>query len=655
MKRFLVSFLIVISALLVLVSFAETKAEQTLDIEGIPKNRLVCEETYYEIYAVLNGKRVKCEWTVSDADAARISSAKKLYVRNVKKEISFTLTAFHEGTGLSATVSLTAVPAAKEIALRKADGSRISGDISVMLSNEPVLLTLTASVSPADAGSILFWKSSDSSVAEVNSSGAVTVKDSGDALITVETVNGKSAKVNVHAYYAPEKIELSVPEELAVKEKAILKYTVYPEKASDVRVELKSSNTKILTVNQKGEISALRAGKAEIIATAENGVQVRKQIEVYTPVSSVSFTNYLEIAVGETKAFTVKVKPENAKHTQLTFTSDSPEIAVVDQMGNVTGVAPGKARIRVTTENGCKSARDVTVKYVPAKLLEQEAYYKSMLPGDEYVFAVALNPKNASDRVISYESSDSSVAVVDENGKITAVAPGRAEITAKSENTAVAPVSISIRVKSGADAKPLEGIIVGINPGHQITRDFTQLPVAPGSRQTKNANSGYAIGTKTGNTEYQVNLDISLLLRDELEALGATVVMTRTTNDVKINNIERARMLNEAGCDVALQIHCNNSSKKELTGFKEYVKTKDMESRIIAWKIVDGVYVEAGAKKNNLHYSDGYMSLNWSTTPSILVECGYMSNPAEDVRLGTPEYQLALAKGIAKGLTYYFG
>ena len=62
----------------------------------------------------------------------------------------------------------------------------------------------------------------------------------------------------------------------------------------------------------------------------------------------------------------------------------------------------------------------------------------------------------------------------------------------------------------------------------------------------------------------------------------------------------------------------------------------------------------AGAKTRPCRLNDGYMSLNWSTTPSILLELGYMSNPEEDVLLGKPEYQALLAESIAQGLVEYF-
>ena len=62
-----------------------------------------------------------------------------------------------------------------------------------------------------------------------------------------------------------------------------------------------------------------------------------------------------------------------------------------------------------------------------------------------------------------------------------------------------------------------------------------------------------------------------------------------------------------------------------------------------------------GARKSGANQSDNYMSLNYSTIPAILIEMGYMSNPAEDVKLCSDSYQMLLAEGIMEGLCIWLG
>ena len=113
--------------------------------------------------------------------------------------------------------------------------------------------------------------------------------------------------------------------------------------------------------------------------------------------------------------------------------------------------------------------------------------------------------------------------------------------------------------ESAAVPGRLEGLIIGIDPGHQEKGNSEKEAIAPGSKEKKAKVSSGTQGVSTRVPEYIVNLDVSLMLRDALEAEGAQVIMTRETNDVDISNQERAIMMNEVGADLVLRIHCNGS------------------------------------------------------------------------------------------------
>ena len=231
------------------------------------------------------------------------------------------------------------------------------------------------------------------------------------------------------------------------------------------------------------------------------------------------------------------------------------------------------------------------------------------------------------------------------------------ELTAEPTAEPVAPVN-PLAEGEPTVPLPLEGVKIGIDPGHQGKGNNEQEPVAPGSTETKAKVSSGTQGVATRVAEYVVNLDVSLVLKDLLEELGAEVYMTRESHDVDISNIERAMMMNELGVDLVLRIHCNGSSNSSHNGISLFVKPEGPgaeESYAAAEALLPAMVEATGAKSLGIYVRDSYSGLNWSEVPSILVEMGFMSNEEEDRLLCDPDYQLKLIKGMVQGIADYMG
>lgn len=216
----------------------------------------------------------------------------------------------------------------------------------------------------------------------------------------------------------------------------------------------------------------------------------------------------------------------------------------------------------------------------------------------------------------------------------------------------VAPVEIVEEVGR------LDGIIIGIDPGHQENANYSKEAVAPGSSEKKAKVSSGTQGVSTRVPEYIVNLDVSMKLKEALLAEGAQVVMSRESHDVDISNQERAIMMNEAGCDLVLRIHCNGSENKSAKGIGLYVRktgTGAEESYAASEFIIEKMVEFTGAENDGIFQRDTYTGLNWSEVPCILVEMGFMSNKEEDEKLNDPDYQDLLVKGMVEGICGYFG
>ena len=238
----------------------------------------------------------------------------------------------------------------------------------------------------------------------------------------------------------------------------------------------------------------------------------------------------------------------------------------------------------------------------------------------------------------------------------TATSKPSSEVSAAPGNPMAAGNTPSIDITEESKGL-LDGVKIGIDPGHQAHSNSAQEPVSPGSKETKAKVSSGTQGVKTRVPEYEVNLQVALLLKDALEAQGATVYMTRDTNDVDISNVERAEMMNELGVDVVLRLHCNGSTNQSTSGIGLYVKSSGEgaeESYAISEVLIAAMGEATGANTESVHVRDSYSGLNWSTVPSILVEMGYMSNPDEDEKLCSPEYQSELVHGMVNGLIAYF-
>jgi len=94
------------------------------------------------------------------------------------------------------------------------------------------------------------------------------------------------------------------------------------------------------------------------------------------------------------------------------------------------------------------------------------------------------------------------------------------------------------------EPKPLDGIVIGLDPGHQGKQNSEKEPESPGSDKMKMKVTSGTAGVSSGVDEHIVNLNVGLKLRDMLEEAGADVIMTRESADVDISNAERAVLFN---------------------------------------------------------------------------------------------------------------
>ena len=205
---------------------------------------------------------------------------------------------------------------------------------------------------------------------------------------------------------------------------------------------------------------------------------------------------------------------------------------------------------------------------------------------------------------------------------------------------------------------------VAIDPGHQGSWvDMSaQEPSAPGSSETKAKATTGTTGKFSGLNEYELNLQVSLLLRDELEDRGYEVVMTREDHDTAISNKERAELAAAEGADILVRIHANGSEDTSVNGAlamvpsqsNPYVGYMYEECYELGEDILKAYCESTGIADDGVQYYDNMSGINWSTIPVTILEMGFMSNQNDDLLMADENFQPVMAEGIADGIDAYF-
>ena len=205
--------------------------------------------------------------------------------------------------------------------------------------------------------------------------------------------------------------------------------TVKPDNATDKTVTWTSSDNATVTVDEAGKITGIKEGTATITAKASNKTAECK-VSVCIPVSSVELDKAeLALKPGETTTLTATVKPDNATNKTVTWSSSDSGIASVDETGKVIAITEGTATITVKAEE--KTAECKVTVFIPVTSIELDKTELALNPGETATLVATIKPDNATDKTVIWTSSDSSIASVDNTGKVTAVKEGSVSISAK--------------------------------------------------------------------------------------------------------------------------------------------------------------------------------------------------------------------------------
>ncbi len=216
---------------------------------------------------------------------------------------------------------------------------------------------------------------------------------------------------------------------------------VLPNNATNKTLTWSSSDTSVVTVDQNGKVVARGVGEAVITVEGADGISAVCNVTVvndYIEVEEIKLNkNEIEIELPGDFQLTAEVLPNNATNKTLTWSSSDTSVATVDQNGKVVARGVGQAVISVIANNGKSAKCNVTVVPVPVDsiVLEKE---RTMELGERLQLAAKVYPSNATNKNLTWTSSNPNIISVDENGILMARKLGTVIITAVSNNSKVA-------------------------------------------------------------------------------------------------------------------------------------------------------------------------------------------------------------------------
>ncbi len=231
-----------------------------------------------------------------------------------------------------------------------------------------------------------------------------------------------------------------------------LKVKVTPSNASNKKVSYESADSKIVTVNSSGMLKAVSKGTVKITVKAKDGSGKKAVLTVNSKVrvSKVTITEpadqNLVLAKGKTVTIKTKVTPANASNKALSFSSSNPNVATISSKGIITAISSGDATITVKAKDGSGKSDSIMITVItPVTSITLAESNITKEVGSDYQLLATVLPSDATNKKLAYSSSDSSLATVDESGKVSLKKEGTVTITAASTDGTDIKATVTIK------------------------------------------------------------------------------------------------------------------------------------------------------------------------------------------------------------------
>ena len=344
------------------------------------------------------------------------------------------------------------------------DFDKIVFDVNSIVLKDGIKYTIDYSIEPKDANVKLIWESSDTKVATVEDGiiqtlapGTTTItakKANKEAIVYVTVVKGDSSTPDVIDDGKEIKaVSINMNQtELNMKVSQDYKLTaeVLPSNTTNKAVTYKSTNTEVATVDATGKVVAVAKGTATITATTANGIVAEVKVTVdeekAKEIESITLSiKNVSLSPGNTIQLVETYSPSDAAVEKITWTSSDNNVATVED-GLVTAMRNGTATITVSSDSGVKATCNITVNssVVTVTTVNINPSSVSIRVNGTTQLSTEFYPPYASNKTLTWRSSNKSIATVDGNGLVTGKKAGQATIFATSSNGVVGVATVIV-------------------------------------------------------------------------------------------------------------------------------------------------------------------------------------------------------------------
>ena len=282
-------------------------------------------------------------------------------------------------------------------------------------------------------------------------------------------------------------------------------------------VSWSNSNDKIASINN-GYVTGLSLGTTYITANrgAYSSTCKVNVISNYIAVNNISLpSNSGELLINETKNINAEVNPSNASNKKLFYSSSDSSVVSIDSSGNMTGNELGSAIITIVAENKSTSYKVNVVDKINLESISISPSTMNLTEGNTGKLSISFSPENATDKSITWKSSNTGIVTVDASGNIKAISAGNATITATSNDggytssskITVNPLNKSLKgislnkTELTLTVGESENLSVSYNPSYASNKEVTW---SSSNKNIATIDNGKVTAIKPGTTEIKV-------------------------------------------------------------------------------------------------------------------------------------------------------